>query len=188
MGIEYFGAGVATGAFYGDMDTYRNKATNYTCPGSGNMTLVSLGAYCKKDTGAAGNVRVAIYNTSLDLIAQGSAEISVTSTSASWIEHTSFTDSAGTPVSPVLTGGTNYILIIARDSVQVLTEYDIVSSGNMATKWDEYTGGFPATFVDSADSTIQYNVRCGVEAAGGGHPAMKRFGGVPHVAVNRGVW
>jgi hypothetical protein len=27
-----------------------------------------------------------------------------------------------------------------------------------------------------------------VVAAGGGHPAMKRFGGVPHVAVNKGVW
>jgi hypothetical protein len=25
-------------------------------------------------------------------------------------------------------------------------------------------------------------------AAAGGHPAMKRFGGVPHMAVNRGVW
>jgi hypothetical protein len=27
-----------------------------------------------------------------------------------------------------------------------------------------------------------------VGAAAGGHPAMKRFGGVPHAAVNRGVW
>jgi hypothetical protein len=39
--------------------------------------------------------------------------------------------------------------------------------------------------IDKTDATYPL---LGWEAAGGGHPAMKRFGGVPHAAVNRGVW
>lgn len=58
--------------------TVGNKSQVYTAPGSGNQTLVELSAKCSRERNSAVTIRVAIYDTSNNLIAQGSAAVNVT--------------------------------------------------------------------------------------------------------------
>lgn len=140
-------------------------ATMFTCPGTGAQTLVELGMKTKD---ANGNVRVAIYTAATPgvLIAQGSAEIA--GVADTWITHTSFTNLAGNPVTPSLTGGTVYILAITGDGT-VNFIYTTVTNGYAFVKTTaDYTGGFPENTPTEGNSTALPLVRAGVESASSG--------------------
>ena len=92
--VEYFGNTTPSANFYGDTSGYWNAAQAFTCPGSGNYNLISLGLYAKKGT-ETGNIRIAIYDAAGSFIAQGSAEVAVDNTTAQWWEHTAFILRAG---------------------------------------------------------------------------------------------
>lgn len=166
----YFGLTAEYASFYGNSTAQLNKNLTFTCPGTGAQNLISLGMYGKSGGSTAGNSRVAIYLASdRSFIAQGSAEILVDSTTAAWIDHTSFTNIGESPISPQLVGGTNYIICLSRDSNDVKTGYEFGSADDMAAiSGSDYTGGFPTPIGEGAGSTVKYNIRAGVEAAAGG--------------------
>ncbi len=171
MAVEYFGHNV-NGSDVQPLGTYAyindNSNIIYTCPAGGKFDLKELGA--RVYTTSTGNFRIAIYTTSDALIAQGDAEIdSAPPGSSTWLSHTSFTDSAGEPISPQLDGGTSYKLIIAGDkSSDVFIWCDAVTSGWIRYNNTDLTGGFPSTITYGGNWDKQFCVRCGVEAAAAG--------------------
>jgi hypothetical protein len=169
MAVEYFGLTTEYTSYYGDGSNYRNRGVTFTCPNTGTMNLISLGAWGKKGAGTAGNVRLAIYDSSNNFVAQGSAEISVSNTTAQWLEHTAFTARGGGSISPTLTGGQTYFIMFSRDSDQVTLGYSFGSANDYDITSGDCTGSdFPATISDVNGTTVKYAIRAGVEAAAGG--------------------
>jgi len=81
-----------------------------------------------------------------------------------------FTDVAGDPMSPQLTGGTDYVLVLTADGSGPNVYYDTVTNGFERFSYDQLdlTGGFVATITQGRDDTREWNVRCGVEPAAAG--------------------
>jgi hypothetical protein len=160
MAIEYFGNNAnGTDAQSPNGSAWSNDNVNiiYTCPGSGTMDVKELGA--RVYTGSTGNIRMAIYDTSKNLICQGNAEIDVNGSGSNWVSHTSFTGTAQ------LTGGTAYLLVITADSSNVSCWDDTVTSGYIIRETGELTGGFSATLTLGSNDVRKWCIRCGVEAA-----------------------
>jgi hypothetical protein len=162
--------------------TFGNDAVNiiYTCPGTGLQDVKELGAYCYRDQ--TGHIRMAIYDTSLNFICQGSAELDVATVTPAngWLSHVAFTDVGGSAISPQLTGGVEYVLSISSDSSGPNVYQDTVTAGYERFSYDytDSTGGFPADLtLERTTDTREWNVRCGVEAAagGGGSVVSKQF-------------
>jgi hypothetical protein len=184
MALTYFGNltsddywGITGGAAYYGI---------WACPGSGSQTVKELSALVYYS--ASTNIRLAIYSSDgATLIAQGTAEVLCEQTTATWQGHMAQGDVTPNPVN--LTGGTNYILAFSIDATHYARSLTNQGQTLSAPLLHDYTGGFPDA-LDLEDFGDYYDlcIRCGVEAAGGGVGAIKRFGGVPHVAVNRGVW
>jgi hypothetical protein len=170
---DYFGNntdGTSSSSNWGNLAFYNVTAyIAYTCPGSGSRNLTELGVRCSIASGS-GNVRVAIYDADPDgagsLIAQGSAEINVSSNTDAWYTHTSFVDGSGDPVSPALTGGVNYTLVVSGDTRALSWRYDSVTSGYARFSSTDYTGGFPDSISGWSNSSGKICVRAGVEAGG----------------------
>lgn len=172
---EYFGYNDTTGLSSGQASVswirngvYSWTNADFTCPGAGSRTLSELAFYCKSNGGTPGHIRVAIYDTSRNLIAEGSAELTVSSTTAGWVTHSAFVDPAGSPSTPILTGGTDYILVFAVDSTDVTIYYTAGSNGDVAYNTNDYTGGFPDTLASGTNYNRRYPIRAGVEEVGGG--------------------
>jgi hypothetical protein len=137
-------------------------AAGYACPGSGlqNVTTLDLNI-----SGVGmGNVRCAIYTAAGTFVAQWDTEKDPAG--AGWLAVTSFVDRVGGAISPQLTGGDSYLLVVGGDgSVEVY--YDDVGSGVGHVDYADYTGGFPVSLSHN-DQTREPCIRCGVEAAAGG--------------------
>ena len=115
------------------------------------------------------NVRIAIYDTSLNLLFQGSAEIPVTDADIpAWYTHTSFVDEVGSPaVDPQIIGGTEYIFAFTCDNPLTLYRLQGASGVGKYISTD-YTAAFPDPIGAGSDSGTQACVRCGVEPTAGG--------------------
>jgi len=149
--------------FYGARTWYNNTAvTTYTCPGTGSRTLEKLGLYAKTRGSPHGNVRLAVYDTSLNLICEGSAEILINSATEQWWDHVAFT---GTPT---LTGGTNYIIAASIDSSLISYAYTSVTNASKALSSTDYTGGYPDPIGAGSTDSIKLAVRAYVTGGGGG--------------------
>jgi hypothetical protein len=169
MAVEYFGAQSGTND---DNCTHYlfmwYWGTSFTCPGSGSVLINELSADVKLISGS-GNIRIGIYDTSGDLVAQGTAEVAVTGSSYSWQGH--MTAAACGNVS--LTGGQSYKLALANDepaygpSVGIRYLADQPSGYIRYKQLTDYTGGLPAT-IGLTDNTWGgcWNIRCGVETGG----------------------
>lgn len=175
MAVQYFGRCNEDGSllsgygadFYGDTSGYYNMGVTFTCPGDGDMTVVSLGLYCRMKSGeSTGDFRIAIYDAGTetqDLLCQGTAAVTPTTT-AGWFEHVAVSECT-------LTGGTDYHLYFSRDSANIEAAYKVGSAGDYGSNGTDRTGGFPATYYFDGSSSINYAVRCGVEgAAAAGNP------------------
>ena len=169
--VQYFGYKTEKADFYGAGTTSfwnYDAVLPFICPGSGNQNLVSLGVFAKTNGGTPGNVRSAIYDILGKFIAQGSVKILVNNTAA-WREHTTFTLIGGASTSPVLVGGTHYILRHSRSSSDVLVGYGYEAANACnSSSLDSTDSDFPSSFVPSGTSTVSYNIRAGVTAAAGG--------------------
>lgn len=186
MSVQYFGSTDTSGG-EDPVGSYLTPAwarngdyiTGFTCPGSGSMTIKELQVYCRLSSGT-GNMRMAVYSAAHALIAQ-TDEIAV-STTAGWQGPTNLS------LGP-LTGGVQYDLAYSYDVSTFGIWCMIGSMGDVTFGGADYTGGFPASLADGTDWDRMVAIRCGVEeAAVAGHPVMKRWGGVPFVGLNRGVW
>lgn len=117
----------------------------YTCPGSGNRTLQSLGIWGHTRGSPHSELRLAIYNTDFTLRCQGSAVILANNASDQWWEHTTFTGNT------TLVGGGDYLF---GWSLSTLGGGSNFAYGQTTGTGNEYwvqtgdvaTGGFPSTF------------------------------------------
>lgn len=136
------------------------------CPGSGDMQLVSLEAdminptqskFCRMalmtDNDGAGN-----YYT----IAQGNTTF-MPGTNRAWVGHTSFIDGAGTPITPIITGGNYYtIALTVEPSGDNHIYYDNGVLFDMVQGFAYYTGGFGTGIFVTASLAYKFNMRAGV--------------------------
>jgi hypothetical protein len=167
MAITYFGnvdssgnplyssttntGGVVTGWNYG-------TETEFTCPGSGSQLVKYLQVMCNSSLGAA-HSRLAIYSSDgATLIAQGSAEFSITGGSDAWQGHT------WTTGFPVLTGGTKYRIAVCADGdVQTTHARDSYPSNCGYYDTVDRTGGFSEPLPAGSQGNVLWPMRCGVE-------------------------
>jgi hypothetical protein len=142
----------------------RNKNIEFTCPGSGNQTVVELSSYCKTNGGTPGNIRLAVYNNDWTAkICEGSAEVNVDSSEYGWRGH--LVQSGITPNPTTLTGGVKYRIALTQDSTDVRFGYQLGSSGDIGYTWGDYTDGFPSSLTSGSDYTFRWCMRCGVESS-----------------------
>jgi hypothetical protein len=138
--------------------------TGFTCPGSGYQNVVELSAWVEA-SGAGNHMRMAVYNSSDQLMAQGSAEVEL-SGGPSWQGHMS---AGAITVTTQLTGGTTYYLRYCKDYDGAIGDefYITGTSGDYkytATTGD-YTGGYPTTLTLASNTAGRYCIRCGVVSA-----------------------
>lgn len=138
----------------------RNKNKIYTCPGTGNQNLVELQAYVRQYISTTTNIRLALYDTSNNLIYQGSAEVLVSNASFAWMGHTGITG-------VVLTGGTNYRIALSYDGFLEIA-YNLETAGNHTGSTVDYTGGWPSSLSDGSDDDYIKSIRAGVDPGTGG--------------------
>lgn len=157
----------------------RNKAyiTGFSCPDVGYQVVKELSLDVAWLSGTS-HIRLAVYSAEHILVCQGVAEVTVVA-GRSWQGH--LTQADITPNPAVLTGGKQYDLAVAFDSVvsnAVTVYYGAGSSGDYVYGATDYTGGFPASLADGSDIASRFNIRCGVDPAGqlpGGGPVDDRF-------------
>jgi hypothetical protein len=145
--------------------TLRNNTLVWTCPGSGAQNVGELSIRCRVNSGS-GSIRLAIFNTDTSFVMQGSAAVSVTGTSLSWIGHTAFVNQVGSPIAtPQLTGGTNYILAASIDNIVNHAYQSGHTNGDCIYLAEQYQTGFPVNIPGGTGSVNWYCIRCGVEPA-----------------------
>jgi hypothetical protein len=149
--------------------------TGFTCPGSGSQTVKELSAYVKSLGGTPGNIRVVVYSAAHSKICEGSAQVSVNSTTAGWRGHL---DQASISPNPAtLVGGTQYDIGVTFDGADTDIAFTNGSAGDYTYGAADYTGGWPASLADGSSQTERVNVRCGVDPTGYAVAGVLSFGG-----------
>ncbi len=140
----------------------------FTCPGAGTQNVVELSAMVHLVSGTP-HIRMAIYSTDYStVVAQGTAEVTVSGASDSWQGHMT----AASVGNATLTGGTAYVLVYGHDG-DAASDHVKTSAGyyNTTDKTGGYSGALPA-----GSNGYIWPVRCGVEPAGGSPaPARKKI-------------
>lgn len=158
----------------------------FVCPGSGVQNVESLKLFGKSNGGTPGYMRMAVYDGSKNLVFQHASKFLVIGSVSTWQGDTSFS-----PSSPTLTGGASYYIANSWDTSNDMQVYyrTVTSAMRYISPYTYYNDGFPASFTGAANLSREYSVRCGVEpAVAVGQPTIKRFGGIPFAALNKGVW
>jgi hypothetical protein len=174
--VTYLGQNVTTGGSlvspYIGYNAIAGSNNVLTCPGSGQQSVKSLGAYVQTSYDSAGpELRLSIYKADGTFVMQGSAPLScVQHDSPAWFSHTAFVDAAGDPIaSPELTGGEDYLLGHSTNNwpSNTIYIYGIAETGGAGLKeYTSYNSGWPSP-LGSGWSTLNYtlSIRCGVEPA-----------------------
>jgi hypothetical protein len=156
---------------WGTWAIYSNPSdTSYVCPGTGTKRVYSLSFWAKSNGGTPGTARLAIYDSSFNLIGQGESTFTVSSTTEQWIGHVGYSSlkpiggAAGDPI--YLTGGTQYVFAFSTSNTDLRIGYKSVgtsvsSSWYITTNW---TSGFPNSFAAGTQFTERLPVR--VEVVG----------------------
>lgn len=136
----------------------------YTCPGTGTRAVQSIELWCKSSGGTPGAVRLAVYDTGLNLIGEGNSTSSVSSTTVGWFGHVNTADlkpaggSGGQAVN--LTGGTNYVFAYSTTSSDVRIAY-VASAGAKYVAAD-YSTGYPSTLGAGSNISQKMAFKIGV--------------------------
>jgi hypothetical protein len=170
--IRYFGACDVNGTkdvnYVDDVDnsgggvvSVCNGTEVWTCPGTGNQSVLELSAYVKMSAGSC-NIRMGIYSSDgSTLVASADSEIAVSNTSYEWKAMTSIT---GGP----LTGGTNYKLFLTTD-IAANTLYFAAKTGSSGiSKYviTDYTTNLPSDLTGiTENNTLVQAVRVKVSGA-----------------------
>ena len=158
----YFGCNSIGTQLGGGYTTGNNVSTNvYTCPGSGSQTIDALEAYVYNLTGMS--IRLAVYNTSGNLICSGTSAVTPTLTTGGWYGH----NTAGLTGTTTLTGGTAYQLVLSTNSAGYIY-WNTSGPACVCNFTDYYTSGFPGSLTLSTNFGGEVSIRCGVSAVGGG--------------------
>lgn len=148
-----------------------NNAT-YQCPGSGSFNVQELSCYCYST--AAVNLLLGIYDTSGNLVGEGTAKVAMQADGGSptWQGHMTeaAVKAAGGSSPCVLTGGTSYYLAVYTDALSSASyvRYDNAGVGIRFVSGGDNLTAMPATLpAYSSASNMAYAIRCGVDPAGG---------------------
>lgn len=157
--VSYYGY-QGVGGTDNPLGGYEVHNSNYAITVTTGGTVVELSGYFKT-TGAAGNVRLALYNVEgTSKICEGSAEVSVTSGTYSWVGHTA----GGLTGSCTVSSATNYTISATSDDVAVNLEYiSGKTSGDFGYRAEDYTGGFPVSVASGTASSAWFKMRVGVQ-------------------------
>lgn len=166
---EYFGHNIdETGEDAWSSNIFWEPA--YECPGTGSMSVLELGGRVRVTTGSQ-NFRAGIYTAAGAFVMQ-TGQITVTETSLTWKSGTTFYDvSLGAIGSPVLTGGSSYILALVFPETSTI-HIAAGSGGSYSAKsasGSYVVNGLPATLPSPDDTGTNFLtcVRCQVETGGG---------------------
>jgi len=96
--------------------------------------------------------------------------------SATWLGSVNYAAASGSTFKTDATGST---ITGYENGTQKVQTTDTAITGNLRTGLLAYTGFSYAMYADDFYAT---------DGIAEGHPAIKRFGGVPFAAANRGVW
>jgi len=168
MAVTYFGNnddGAGQNPFNASWTWF--LVVGYTCPGTGLQNLITLDINI--NTVDTGNIRMAIYDTVGNFIAQWDDQYTPGGTG--WFAKTSFVDEGEAPINPQLTGGVNYILAATQDGAGSThsIKYDTVGENTVKYVTSDYTEGFPDPIVISSPaSDREFCFRAGVEPAAAG--------------------
>ncbi len=110
-----------------EFDVYKASFHQYT---GTTGTLKELCGHARKNTQDS-TMRIAIYDNSGNLVAKGSADITINSATPQWWCHTTFTDASDAPVTPTISNGTYYRIADATADGQVFLGYVAGTSGDM---------------------------------------------------------
>ena len=108
-----------------------NVNVSYLCPGTGNRTLTNLVLWVKKTGDSYKRFKLAIYDESGNKVCEGSAYVTVVSTTGAWEGHTAFTGST------TLTGGSYYRFGVSRHE-EVQEGYKTGSSNDNSYSFGNY--------------------------------------------------
>lgn len=173
---------------YGGPNHIASFNATYQCPGSGTIDITSLGIYARSG-GTAGDIRLAIYDTSWNLICQWTNALSVSDDTPAWRDVVA-ADMTGTKT---LTGGTSY-----RIAYSMATDYPRIGyhteflSGDWKYEAGDYSaGGFPASLSEPNDGSTagRMFVRVGLQDGGAAEPAYGyATPDAPEVATSWTTW
>jgi hypothetical protein len=173
MAITYFGycdsAGVGIGDEQGNCnDEFQLATAGYACPGSGAQNIDSIGAHC---AGVGGNLLIGIYLASGIpegdiLVAEGNAE-KLSLAAGQWLNWAA-AELTWRNGYTQLTGGMTYRIVFTSDASTNLYCDTGRPAGTLSYGSGDYTAGMPDPLPACNAYTLEFNLRCGVEPAGGG--------------------
>jgi hypothetical protein len=144
-------------------------ASLFTCPGSGSQLVEELGCHAEVPSGTS-NFRMALFDSSGNFVLQTDL-LTCTETTLTWKTATSFLNQSKSPLSsPTITGGSTYTIVISADSSTIFyVSYTTVGQHNRYSGGDLATNGFGTTVPSWTNDQLSecYNIRCGVDPAGG---------------------
>lgn len=154
--------------FYGARYWYNDPSKiAYSCPGTGTRTVTELSAFCRTRSGTV-SILLGICDDTGNLLYEGSGVASTSSGTNAWIGHTTgqFIDAGGSPVTPTLTGGSGYLLVLALQNA--LLSYTRIVTGVPTNATigivGDVTTGIPSTvsLAPGNGNTMELCVRCRV--------------------------
>jgi hypothetical protein len=151
---------------------------DFVCPGIDSQFIHEMSCWVKSGGGTPGSIRVAIYDSAqTTLIAEGAAEITVSSTDYSWVGH--LNQAAITPNPAKIYGGLKYTILYAITGNDV-TQYAISDgqAGANATGTDWSLNGFPASLSGFNNTNFRRGVRVGLVAEFCTNPDITPFNSV----------
>ena len=157
--VDYFGYQTLTGGAYGsgyDTTWQSRNTSTYRLTASKSGTIVSLEIYGYILSGTDSKIRLALYDTSYNLITQGTALKLLSNTSAAWVGHTELN-----PNNSVVVAGTAYIMCFCfTSSNKVKYYYTAGSTGDIKQKAvSTYIGSdYPASLNYSGETSINSNL------------------------------
>ncbi len=158
----YFGEQTITGTLRNMYDeTWIYKNITHSTPAGGTWQVVAIEAYVKQSE-AGKNIRLAIYDTSKNLVCQGSAAVTVVSSTGAWEGHVGVSNISPNPCN--LSASTAYKLAATGDTNAYVNDVDTGSSGDMEEIGTNYTSGFPASMGSGSDSTRKLTIRVQIQS------------------------
>lgn len=164
--LNYFGSQLTSGtqdhgnAGYVFGSNKTDSGCDWQVPGSGSKTLCELTSYTKSGGGTPGNVRLVVYDNSGNLLCQGAAKVSVSSTSYGWYGHIGQANITPNPCT--LTGGNYVKMMVTFDGNDTYMFYTpAVTNCGYNTGVTYANDGFPSTY-PTTFSYYTYSWRGGV--------------------------
>lgn len=176
-------------------DSYYNGNSGYPLcqrflvPGSGTLNVTRIGLWSQSSDNHL--FKLAIFedysSTQPGAIVSNSDSGAITATNTTYSDHYATYSTA-----PTVTAGSYYWLAATVHTTNP-TYFQYSASTPGGGRYGDYSKTYyPNWPTDVPWSTHTWNYDTGiyaiVEAAGGGQPTMKRWGGVPGMNLNKGVW